>query len=354
MALSHLTVVAASSVSIIVVATIVSPSFLRAHLMDMPAMMGDMTAAMNSQLEEAFRVSLSQVLLVAVAVSATVAVIAGLVSSRRLLEPITAVRQAARRMADGHYTERLSLPADLELAALATDINRLAETLERTELRRIRLLNDVAHELRTPLSTIEGYMEAILDGVLEPSPDVIASVAAESRRLKRLAGDISVLSRAEEGALDLSMSAVDLTALANSVVDHLRPQFESNGVFLVLAGGPSATLQGDHDRLVQVLTNLVGNALNHTPSGGTVTISWTRQRDEMVVDIDDTGTGIRSDQIDQVFERFFRGEAASPGGTGVGLTIARGIVQLHGGELTAHSPGPGLGSTFRLTLPSAR
>ncbi len=350
LAVSHLVVVAAGSVSIIIVAMMISPSFIRSHLMAMRMTLGEMSAAMTSELDEAFRIALSQVLLVAVAVSATVALIAAYVASGRLIEPITAVRNAARRMADGHYEERLALPDDHELAVLATDINRLAETLERTELGRMRLLNDVSHELRTPLSTIEGYMEAILDGVLEATPDVIASVAAESRRLKRLASDIGDLSRAEEGVLPLSMATVDLAAVATGVVERLRPQFDAGGVSLRLATTAPLEVKGDADRLVQVVTNVVGNALAHTPEAGTVTIRWGRRDRVAFLEVTDTGAGLRIGQTAQVFERFYKGDA-STSGTGVGLTIARGIARLHGGELIAQSPGPGLGSTFRLELP---
>ncbi len=351
LATSHLVVVVAGAVSVAAVAVVVSPAFLRSHIEGMEQMVLSDMEQMGAELERAFRVASWQILGVALVVSVVVAVLAAFFASRRLLDPITAVQVAARRLAAGHYDERLALPDDEELAALAADINRLAEALESTERSRMRLLNDVAHELRTPLSTIEGYMEAILDGVLEPTPDIIASVGAEALRLKRLASDVSVLSRAEEGVLPLERSLLDLGVLVTDVVGRLGPQFTENDVRMSAVPGPTVLVDADPDRVTQVLTNLIGNALSHTPPGGTVTVSWAASGDEVGVEVTDTGSGIPADHLERIFERFFRGNTSAPGGTGVGLTIARSIARLHGGDVTATSPGPGEGSTFRLTLP---
>ena len=353
LAVSHLLVVAVGAITVLGVAVLVTPSFLRTHLgtmsPSMPAMSSEMTVDLQDQLEVAF----AQILAVAVPVSVGVALVAAYVASSRLLAPIDAVRSVVRRLAAGEYGKRLRLPQEEELAALAVDINHLAITLDQTERRRMQLLNDVSHELRTPLTTIEGYMEAILDEVMEPTPEIIASVIDETRRLKRLASDVSLLSRAEEGALVLEPGSVDVGALATQVLHRLAPQFDDAGVRTRLLSSAPALVFGDRDRLIQVLTNLIGNALTHTPTGGIVSVAWESVGHRVETTITDSGRGIRPEDLDRVFDRFYRVDPSAPGGTGVGLTIARRIARLHGGDVTVASAGVGSGSVFTLELPSA-
>ena len=175
------------------------------------------------------------------------------------------VRDATRRLANGHYDERVAEPGELELAELARDVNRLAVELETTERRRARLVSEVAHEMRTPLTTIEGYVEGMLDGVFEPNEEVLVAVGEEASRLQRLASDLADLSRSEEGAVALHLRVVDLGELAAASAERLRPQFDEKGVALVVAGGPPLPVEVDPDRIAQVLTNLFGNALDLHP-----------------------------------------------------------------------------------------
>lgn len=281
---------------------------------------------------------------------------AGVVSvivARRIVHPVRQVRDATRRLASGHYDERVAEPGELELAELARDVNRLAVELETTERRRARLISDVAHEMRTPLTMVDGYVEGILDGVFPPDEEVLTAIVEETARLQRLAGDLAELSRSEEGAISLDRRPADLSDLAASCADRLRPQYEDKGVELELQSGPALPVDVDPDRIAQVLTNLLGNALTYTEPGGRVVVTPRQDNGSASIQITDTGIGLSPDDLDLVFERFYRvpGAARPPGGSGIGLTIARGITRAHHGTLDASSPGTGHGSTFTLRLP---
>jgi histidine kinase len=350
LALSHLAVVAVGAVSVVLVARAVAPASFESHMaaMGMPGMAGMMT----DDLRESFDAAVGQALLVSVTVSVVVAVAAAVVASRRMAAPIDRVRLASRRLADGHYSERVSEPSELELAALARDVNHLAETLEHTEERRARLLGEVSHELRHPIATLQGYLEAMLDGVLEPSPDILTSMASEAARLNRLATDLNLVSRAEEGSLRIERRPIDVATLIEPIVTRLKPQFVDEDVEISLRPGPPVVVDVDPDRMAQILTNIIGNALTYTPAQGTVTVSWTADPRTVDISVADTGRGISREDLDRVFERFYRADRSAPGGTGVGLAIARSLARLHGGDVTATSPGEDAGSTFTITLPT--
>ena len=237
------------------------------------------------------------------------------------------------------------IAAEAELADLATSINTLGARLAETEKTRAQLVSDLAHELRNPLATIEGYMEGLIDGVLPPSTETFSIVAAEANRLGRLTKDLSLLSKAQEGALELDLESVDLTDVASSVGDRLRPQYEVKGVDLIVEGPSGLRVMADRDRLTQAVMNVVGNALTHTPPGGSVSVRTSGHGAICRLDVADTGAGLHPGQEEVIFDRFTRLDADTAG-TGLGLNIARTITRLHGGELTAARDGPGLGSTF--------
>ncbi len=351
--LANLAVVLATALTVLIAARLITPTFYRSHVRSMAEQMDGMTTGLEAELESGFETAFAQSLLVSVMIGVGVALLAAVIGAGRVVRPIDAVRRTTRRLAQGHYRERVEEPVEEELAALAADVNHLAEALEHTEERRLRLLGEVSHELRTPLTTIEGYMEAVLDGVLEPSADVIAAVAHEAGRLKRLAADIALLSRAEEATLELDVRDHDVSDLVAGVVARLRPQFDEKGVDLVLDAGSPAVVPVDADRITQVVTNLVGNALTYTPTGGSVDVVVHADPRGATVTVADTGRGIDPAETDRIFERFYRGDRSAPGGMGVGLSIARGIVRLHGGDVTVDSTGRGTGSTFTVRLPRA-
>ncbi len=306
----------------------------------------------DEEIEAAFLDALDRALLIGLLVSLVVAVLLAAAVSGRILRPISAIRVAAGRLAGGHYDERIPLPSDTELSELAADFNELASTLQETEVRRMQLVSEVAHELRTPLTTIQGYMEGLIDGVLEPSEEVYASVADEAARLQRVAADLSVLSRIEEGAIRFEFEKVDLAAAAEKVANYLRQQYVDQTVALDVENDSPLPVSGDPDRLAQVFTNLIGNALSHTPSGGRVVVTSQQVGDVARVTVTDNGHGISPDDLARVFDRFYRaGQDPHSTGTGIGLTIARSIVRSHGGDITAHSDGLGKGATFVVEIP---
>jgi histidine kinase len=309
----------------------------------------------ETESHQAFAGALWSTLPIALLVSAAAAALVAAFVARQILRPISAVRKATGRLAAGRYDERVAEPAALELAALAGDVNRLADALQHTEARRARLIGEVAHEMRTPLTAINGYVEGMLDGVFEPSEEVLTSVGAEAARLQRLATDLATLSRAEEGALELRTEPADLAELVRAAATRLRPQFDEKGVALELETGPVVAVRADRDRIIQVLTNLLGNALTYTPSGGHVTVRIRALGKTAFAAVSDDGVGIAASDLPLVFERFFRvpGLDRPPGGSGIGLTVAAGIARAHHGDIRAASAGVGKGAEFTLELPSA-
>ncbi|WP_342659915.1 Adaptive-response sensory-kinase SasA [Rhodococcus ruber] len=308
----------------------------------------------SGPLREVVSDAVTTALLLGVLAGVIAAAALGLLASRRLLRSLRSVRSGTRAIATGDYRHRIPVPPESELAAVAGDVNDLAVRLADTEARRVRLLSEVAHEMRTPLTVIDGYAEGVLDGVFAPAE--LVRIEAEVGRLRRLADDLSTLSRTEEGRLDLQPVEVDLYGLATQVASRLRPQFDDAGLTVtVLPPSRPVVVWADADRITQVLTNLLGNALAATEAGG-VSIDVTTGRDVATVTVTDTGEGLEPDDVERIFERFYRvpsrrRQEHDPG-SGIGLTISRGIARAHGGDLSAESPGRGLGSRFTLQLPT--
>jgi len=329
-----------------------SSVFIDNQLQSMAAMMSGAGSSVG-EIEAAVRTEFNRALFWAAVISGVVAVAAATLAAARVLRPLEEVRRVAQRLATGNYEERVPIPHEWELAELAGDVNALAEALEQTEQRRLQLVSEVAHELRTPVATLKGYLEGILDGVFSADDETLAASIREITRIERLSSDLSTLSRTEEGQVELHVRSFDLTDLVREVGERLRPQFDDNGVELSVDAGPSAPVAADRDRLAQVLTNLVGNALAYTPAGGRVELRSTVDDEAARVEVVDNGRGLSVDQLPLVFERFYRADRSGTGGTGIGLTIARGLARLHGGDVTAASPGLGEGATFTLTVPRA-
>lgn len=364
---AQLLVIGLGAVTMLVLMELLAPSFFSNDVQRMndmmvdPDMMGNMmgssspgflTPGVEAGLQDAFDSAFRRALAISLAVAGVGAMAVSGFATWRILSPLQAVSRSTRRLAEGAYDQRIEPPAEPELAALANDVNALAGALHSTEQRRIRLISEVAHELRTPLSTIEGYIEGLLDGVFQPTEEIYAASGREVRRLKRLADDLSELSRAEEGTQPLTLESVDLVSLANLVAGNLETQARAKGIDLTVAG-PSTPiiLDIDRDRITQVLTNIVGNALTYTDPGGRITVAIRTRASSAIVEVADTGRGLTADQLSAVFERFYRANHTGPGGSGIGLTISLAITRRHGGDITAASPGPGEGSTFTVTLP---
>jgi len=302
--------------------------------------------------------AVTQALWVGLAVGLLAAAGLGVFAAGRLVRPLRRLSQTTRQIAAGRYDVRVERPQEAELAELADDVNTLGATLADTEARRTRLLGEVAHEMRTPLTVIDAHVEGMIDGVLATDAEELGKVSDEVRRLRRLSDDLSALSRAEEGRLALVLRRVDLAGVVTAAAERLRPQAEDGGLDLTVSTpGRPVEVEADADRLAQVVTNLVGNAVRATPAGGSVDVVVAGDARGATVTVRDTGEGLAPDDLARVFERFYRvsgrrGENER-GGSGIGLTIARGIVAAHGGQVLASSPGRGRGSTFTVRLPAA-
>lgn len=281
---------------------------------------------------------------------ALAAVELGLIAAWSISRSVRLIRDSTKRLAQGDYAARMPQTTTRELDELSRDIGTMASAVRDTEARRTRLISEVSHEMRTPLTVIDGQVEAMLDGVVPLDPDNLAPLLAESHRLRRLADDLSALSRAEEGRMGLELREADVCEVIETVVRRLHPQIEDAGIHLVCAPTAHAHALIDPDRIGQVITNLVGNAIRATPEGGTITITCAEKGDFVEVMVADTGVGIDEGELEKVFERFYRAGAGA--GSGIGLTIARQIALHHGGSLTASSEGRGRGATFTLSLPA--
>ncbi|MFC2041588.1 sensor histidine kinase [Chloroflexota bacterium] len=274
--------------------------------------------------------------------------------SRRISAPIKTLTLTAKQLGQGDLSQRVKVKDRGEIGELANTFNSMAENLERAERLRKNMVADVAHELRTPLSNLRGYLEAVRDEVIKPDADTIRSLDEEATMLSRLVDELQELTLAEAGELKLNCQANDITRLIKQVVAARQTQAVKKKVSL------SAELPDklpkvniDSQRIGQVLFNLLENALAHTAKDGVVTVTAVQQGERVEVAVIDTGEGIPAEDLPHVFERFYRVDKSrtrATGGSGLGLTIAKRLVEAHGGEIEVQSE-PGKGSRFSFTLP---
>ena len=310
-----------------------------------------------------FRAAMGEALLRAVLVAGLAALAVSWFVTRQIVAPVQAISRASRRIAEGHYEERVAVPGDFErgvfdeLGELAWNFNRMAEQLARTEEARRQWLADISHEMRTPLASIRAYVEGLLDGVLPPEPQVYAQILEEVQRLQRFVDDLREVSRMEAGALNLQPSRVSPQELLETAYRRFLPAYQEKGVHLEMEVEENLPdLWVDQERMLQVFSNLLENALRYTPEGGRVTLRARRAGPRRVrFEVQDTGVGIPPEHLPHIFKRFYRVERSRSrayGGSGLGLTIARLLVVAHGGRIWAESPGRGKGSTFIVEIPS--
>lgn len=352
---SHLLVAVLGGASAFAVSRLLAPRLFDMQMHMRGSGMGSgMGMGQQGQLRSQFGTAVDQALVAGTLIGIIAAAAFGIAAAYRIVRPVNAVRSATRDLAAGRYRTDVPAPRETELAELATDINSLGHTLAGTEARRVALLGEVSHEMRTPLTVIDGYVEAMIDGVVPPEPESLARISDEVRRLRRLSEDLSALSRSDEGRVELRLAEVDVADVVRSAAERLRPQAEDGGVTLdVGAVASPVPARVDADRVAQIVTNLVGNALVATPRGGTVRVACHPGPDAIEVVVADTGIGIPREELARVFERFYRvpGRDRRSGGTGVGLTIARSLARAHAGELVVRSAGEGHGTTATVTLP---
>ncbi len=310
---------------------------------------------------------LNQAFLQAGVLAGMLGLLLGVIIARSLAAPLDRLAQAAQRLAAGDLAQRAPISGPIEVASAAAAFNTMAASLEQSELARRRMIADIAHELRTPLTVIQGNLRALLDDVFPLQKEEIATIYDETLVLHRLVADLRELTLAESGQIDLRREPIDLAAsIARTMASFAAPAAEK-GVELRAECAPDLPRAvADGDRIVQVLNNLVSNALRHTPSGGTIQLRATADprafpgtiepgAPALYVSVCDTGPGIAPADVPFVFERFWRadrGRARSQGGSGLGLAIARQLVLAHGGQIGVVSE-PGQGACFWFTLPIA-
>jgi len=277
--------------------------------------------------------------------------------SRRILSPVKELRSAAQRLGKGDFSQRVDMKDRSEIGELASTFNSMAVNLQRDEQLRRHMVSDIAHELRSPLTNVRGYLEAVKDGVLKPDTSTITSIYDETLLLSRLVNDLQELSLAEAGELKLYRQPEDLAELIRQSITALQARALEKGLELSF-DIPETLPQVNIDflRIKQVLLNLLENSLAHTPSGGTVIVSACPGPDSVEVSVSDTGEGIPAEEVNNIFERFHRvdkSRSRATGGSGLGLTIARYIIEEHTGRIWVRSE-LGKGSRFSFTLPAAK
>jgi two-component system OmpR family sensor kinase/two-component system sensor histidine kinase BaeS len=283
------------------------------------------------------------------ALGALVFLMSLVVVMRRLAVPIGHIVNAADRAGAGDFSVRVQEAGPPFLRSVAHAFNTMLGRLKTQDEQRRQLMADVAHELRTPLSVMQGRIEGILDGVYPRDDLKLEELLGDARVLARLVEDLRTLANAESGSLVLQREPTDPAVFAADVVRSFRTQADQQQVTLTLAAADGLPLvEIDPVRIREVLTNVVGNALQHTPAGGTIAVSLENRSDQIVMTVADTGSGVPADELSRIFDRFYRG--AGSRGSGLGLAIARRLVVAHGGTITAASE-LGRGTTITLTLP---
>ncbi|WP_369275961.1 sensor histidine kinase [Streptomyces sp. R11] len=286
----------------------------------------------------------------------TLVILSALILGRTVLRPVRALTQATRSLGSGDLGHRVPAAGRDEIAQLARAFNRMADSLQVSEERQRRLTGDIAHELRTPLANLRGYLEALRDGILTPTPDLLHALHGEAMLQQRIVDDLQDLALAEAGALTYHRTTIDLRELLHACHTAHAAQAAAAGITLEVRAEELVWAEGDHDRLRQALGNLVTNALRATPPGGTVTIALSRTAAHATIHVRDTGSGIPADHLPRLFDRFWRADPArgrTTGGSGLGLAITRQIITDHHGTITVDST-VGTGTTFTTTIPTQR
>lgn len=344
-------VVVISLLSAVAVASLVGPPLFHDHLL-----MADRADELR-HVEQAYQDAGLITLAVAVPIAFGSALLASFWLARKLQTPLRGLTRAATAVAGGNYDVKVPTgDAGPEVTTLAVAFNTMADRLAHTEEVRRQLLSDLAHEMGTPVSVLRVYLDGLQDEIVEWSPETQMVMIEQLQRLTRLIEDLDDVSRAQEDRIELDSTELPLGELIHSSATAAQEAYTTKGVSLqAIPVSTPVSVCVDRQRFGQVMGNLLSNALRHTPAGGQVTISARRQGSGTVlIDVTDDGEGLTSDQLGHIFERFYRGDAArnrDHGGSGIGLTISKALVEAHGGTLTASSAGSGSGTTLTIRLP---
>ena len=351
--LSQTAVLVAGALTTVVVAAVVGPPLFREHLRRAGV---SHNSGEQFHAEQAYRYATAISVGVALAAAIVTALVVTWYFSRRLRRSLSELSDAARDVAEGHYQVRVASPGlGSEFEAVTTAFNTMAKRLESVEATRRRLLGDLAHEIRNPVAVLDAYMEAIEDGVKRLDPETAALLRDQTARLVRFSEDAAALSRLGDGQASLEPAPMNVETLLSTAVALVADRCAAQGITLISRIQPGLPeVSGDRHRLGQVVANLFDNAIRHTPGGGTITVAADAVGDQVIISVADSGEGIAAEHLDHVFERFYRADPSrrrAGGGTGIGLTIVKAIVEAHGGRVGVRSAGPGAGATFTVTLP---
>ncbi|MEH2067546.1 MAG: HAMP domain-containing sensor histidine kinase [Nostoc sp.] len=351
---SHLVVMIVGVASLVIISRISSPRLFVLHLERLENQGFDLIDV-RTELVAGFEIAWQRSTVWSVLVGSTAAGGLSYWVSRRIMRRLTEMEQITQKFAAGQMDARLPMSDIPELNGLGASFNRMAASLEGVEVRRREVIGDMTHELRTPLTVVRGYLEELADGEIEASPEIYRRLAKETRRLERLVNDLQELSKAEAGYLPINIQRINLRPLLESLVEKFTDQLLEDGPVLYLEC-PSVLppVLADIDRTEQVLVNLLGNAVRYT-NEGSITIRVEIEASKLWIAVRDTGIGIERENLPHVFERFWRADQSRDrhsGGTGIGLTISRRLIELQGGQIQVESE-LGIGSTFRFFLPLA-
>ncbi len=362
--LSFVIIIIVFTVVLIGAVEFVMPNAFENHLLFMNTLIEGNEGALeqhNLNLYESFRSAIYESLRFALPISLLAAIIISVFFSREFVRPIRELSRVSQKISEGNYSQRILVPKELtisemdELKQLAINFNQMAAKLEKTENLQRQLIGDVSHELRTPISLIKASMEGLIDGIVPLTNKTFYQVQVEADRLTKLVNDLQELSIIESGAYKIKKEVYDINKVINLVISNLSPQFSNKDIQVTSnSHNLKITANFDIDRIKQVLTNILANAYQYSGAGGKVNITSAAKKDHIEVAISDAGRGINAENLPHIFTRFYRvdkSRSRNSGGSGIGLTITKQLVEAHGGKIWAKSQGENKGTTLTFTLP---
>lgn len=307
----------------------------------------------RSALQKTFLRSVNKSVITAAVIAGLAGILLATFFSRNLVKPVRNLTIATRKMQEGNLDQRVDISTNDEIGTLGKAFNSLGARLKKQKQLREEMVSDVAHELRNPLSNIQGYLEGLKEGLIKPENEVFESLHQQSLVLNRLINDLRAVNKAKAGKLKLEKKPIVLEDIVSNAIKSVENKAGHQKIALNPLLPESTLVEADPERVSQVIRNLLDNALTHTKKGGRVTVNVRSKEDQAVIHVVDTGVGIPKSDQPHIFDRFYRvdkSRSRHTGGTGLGLTIAKEIIEAHGGEISMKSK-EGAGSVFTIVLP---